>query len=302
MVAKSKVAVWKELSNPINWDFVRVNKKVVKGYSAVKAQQNYNNNRLNCGAKIKIFRDTRLLEYIENCVLKKKWSPAMAVGNVEYLDTKFEISITSRTIYNYVRKGISKITPFDLRFKLRRKSPKHKKILQNKRKLGKSIEIRPPNIQTRQEFGHCEIDTVVDGANGSMLVFTERKTRFGFMYKLERHTADEVNRVLVEFLQENSWVKSFTADNGSEFYRLVNLENDNLHFYFTHAYCSWEKGSVENYNGIIRRYIPKNKNIYCLSQDEITRVQNEINTLPRPLHKYRSAEYKFREEIDLLSA
>lgn len=287
----SHTTVAREVDNPKNWDYTRVTvfrgrKHVVKMYSAEKAQANHGNNKRACGAKYKFADNESVLQFVESWV-KAGDSPGVAVGRA--IKQGIQVAFCTRTFYNYVQRGQTSVTPFDLRFKLRRRAPKHKVIRENKRKMGKSIEIRPENINSRTEFGHWEGDCIVDKNDNAILVLQERKSRFCILTKLEKHESKEVLEKVGK-IQKQHTMKSLTVDNGSEFYKIPQLENEAFEVYFTHPYSSFEKGSVENLNGIIRRYIPKGTDLSTLTQETVTRVQQQVNAYPRKIHDYHTAE------------
>ena len=288
MLERSHSTICYAIKDIKNWDWVRKKSgKVIKTYCAKKAEKNFVQNKSRCGAKYKFIKDSRWLEYIENCVLSGE-SPKTAIERAELERVAFNVEISSRTFYNYVEHGISRVTPFDLRFKLRRKQPKHKRIREHKRKMGKSIDERPENINNRTEFGHWEGDCIVDKDGNAILVCLERKSRFCVLRKLEKHDSTNVLEALRQ-VKEQYYIRSITVDNGSEFYRVIELEDENFAVYFTHPYSSFEKGSVENVNGMVRRYIPKGTNLSELSQETILRAQNQVNDYPRGIHGYYTA-------------
>ena len=302
LLDRHRSSIYRQINNKKNTDFVRIGKKVKRLYVANKAQSNYEYNKSNCGPKYKLLNDKNLVAYIENCVINKKWSPQVALGRARLLELSFNINISAKSIYNYIDRNQLKITPFHLRFKLRRKKPKKQYIKQNKRKLGKSIEQRPLFINERMEFGHWEGDTIVDKNCNSILILTERLTRYGIMIKLKHHTSDEVLKnlnILKRKFGKNfkNIFKTITFDNGSEFYKTVELENKNFQVYFTHPYCSYEKGGVENFNGIIRRYIPKTKDIRSLTRQKIQAINKQINEIPRKILNYKTPSEAFEEYL-----
>ena len=302
LLGKHRSSVSRQLNNKSNTDFVKVGSKVKRFYVASKAQLNYETNKSNCGAKYKLLEDKKLITYIEDCVVNKKWSPEVALGRAKLLGLSFNVNISAKSIYNYIDRNQLNITPFHLRFKLRRKKPKKQYIKQNKKKLGKSIEQRPVIINERKEFGHWEGDCVVDKNCNSIFVLTERLTRYGLMIKLKHHTSDEVLKHLNILKRKygkkfKNIFKTITFDNGSEFYKTIELENKNLQVYFTHPYCSYEKGGVENFNGIIRRYIPKNKDIKSITRQKIQAINKQINDTPRKILNYKTPVEMFLEYI-----
>ena len=133
LLGKHRSSVSRQLNNNSNTNFVRIGTKVKRIYVASKAHSNYLLNKSNCGAKYKLFKDNHLISYIEDCVINKKWYPEVAIGRTKILGLSFNISISSRSIYNYIDRNQLKITPFHLRFKLRRKKPKKQYIKQNKK-------------------------------------------------------------------------------------------------------------------------------------------------------------------------
>ena len=283
--------ICRALNNQKNWDYKRIGKKVVKSYCAEMAQKNFDANKSKRGAKYKFIKNESVLAQIEEGVLKGG-SPDAVIGRMIY--RHIEVDITPRTIYNYVTQGISKITPFDLRFKLRRKRVKQKRLREHKRKMGKSIELRAENINNRTEFGHWEGDCIVDKEDNAILVCIERVSRCCVLRKLNKHESKEVLEKMKE-IKSQHYMKSITVDNGSEFYKITQLEDENFEVYFTRPYSSFEKGSVENLNGIIRRYIPKGTNLSALTTETVQRIQNQVNDYPRKILGYMTAQEKFDE-------
>ena len=112
-------------------------------------------------------------------------------------------------------------------------------------------------------------------SNSALLTLIERKTRMGFIVKLENKTAETVAQKLKSLSLP---MKSVTTDNGSEFAGLEKVLQ--IPVYYTHPYSSWEKGSVEGLNGLIRRFIPKGSDVLKISDEQILKVENYLNTLP----------------------
>jgi len=119
------------------------------------------------------------------------------------------------------------------------------------------------------------------------------------MLSLKDRSASSVMRAfkdLTEQLKDSEIFKSITFDNGSEFADCHKLNG--IDVYFAHPYSAYERGINENYNGIIRRYIPKGKNLNVLTQSDLNRINNIIDALPRKRHGYKSAEMMFNAELD----
>ncbi|MCL2494928.1 MAG: IS30 family transposase [Oscillospiraceae bacterium] len=195
----------------------------------------------------------------------------------------------------------------DLLLKVRRK-PKSPRM-ERKRKLGRSIEERPESVDTREEFGQWEGDGIVGkGQNGFLISLVERKLGVGFLFNVQTKGSCRIVDVL-DNLQARYGAhftkifKTITFDNGSEFAASEAIERDNR----TQACCahpcsSYERGTIENWNGNVRRYIPKGSSFERLTNDDMIRIANYINTLPRKRFRYRTPKDLWEEEIHVIMA
>jgi len=173
---------------------------------------------------------------------------------------------------------------------------------------GRSINERPPEAEDRSEYGHWEMDTVVGGTGTSptcLLVMTERKFRRQIIRKIPDRTQDAVSKSLnrLEREPENIFntMKSLTVDNGCEFLGIDAIQTSALNrhkrrcdLFFAHPYSSYERGSNENANRIIRRFIPKGADISGFTRKQIKDIEDWINALPRKLLDGLSAEEKVK--------
>ena len=197
----------------------------------------------------------------------------------------------------------------DLPEKLRRNT-KAKRIRENKKVLGRSIEERPEIVNSRTEFDHWEIDTIIgkkDENESCVLTLVERMTRMCIWVKAQNHTAEAITevlqRVMSQFAERNDQVfKTITGDNGSEFAGLSLFENGSLKVYFTHPYSSFEKGMNECHNHMLRRFIPKGKSISDYTADEVYLFADFINGLPRKIFGYKTPEELFDYYLDRIYA
>ena len=164
------------------------------------------------------------------------------------------------------------------------------------RKFGKSIELRDPNIEMREEFGHWELDTVrgtKDNTDHVLISLLERKSRWYVALRCRSARATDVKETLHAWLNTFKDVnlaclcKTITADNGLEFSEISNLENETLSIYFARPYSAWERGSNERHNGLLRRCIPKGMPIKAVPKETIQRTLQWCNNLPRKLLNYR---------------
>ena len=287
-------------------------------YSPDIAEDKYQANLRAKGPALKIGNDHKLAEYIEDKIANEDYSPGAVLGEIKAKGIVFKTTISKPTLYSYIDKGIFlTITNKELPVKGRRKKKNKKVRRQARANAGTSIEKRPEEIEGREEFGHWEMDTVV-GKKGeskhSLLVLTERKTREELIMLLVEHTTEQVCKRLDEL--EQKWgalfgkvFKTITVDNGSEFADFNGMQKSaedesekRVDIFYCHPYCSFERGTNEVQNRLVRRKIPKGTNFDDKTEDDIQEVENWINTYPRELFGWRTAEELFKEELDKLAA
>lgn len=263
----------------------------------------------NKGAKIKLENEISTLKTIENLVIGKKYAPYAI--SVELVRTEAHTPVCTGTIYSYIHKGIiPNVTDNDLTYKVskKKKSGKEHKRIRYQKSGAKSIEDRPKEIKDRTEYGNWEMDTVYSGKDKSkvcLLVLTERMTREEHIHKIKDRTAasvlGKINEIEKEIGTENfrKTYRTITADNGSEFALHIDIENSCMEdtqrtdLYFCHPFCSSERGSNENANKLIRKYIKKGEDIGQYSDRQIKEIENIINNYPRRLFGGMSTnEYK----------
>lgn len=313
----SAYAIAKSLERPINTILNELRRgtvdqikagKTVKRYFADVGQERYQQNRKGCGRRYQTLECADFIDYIEHQVLENHWSVDAAVGKA-IASGSFRKIVCSKTIYNYIDLGLIRVKNSHLPLKLRR-SPKSTRNRINKRILGNSISERPSHIEERQEFGHWEIDTVIGSKSKEdevLLTIVERKTRNAFIRKIPSRTEEAVMAEMKRLRQEfgsmfSSVFKTITSDNGSEFASLASLSAVNTSVYFTHPYSSFERGTNERHNGLLRRFIPKGKRISDYSLDAIQRIEDWINGLPRRILGYKTPEELFEAELDVVYA
>ena len=246
------------------------------------------------------------LKYLEKEVLQNKFSPDSVCGRAK-LQSMFPVILCTKTIYNYIDLGLISIKNIDLPLRIRR-SPKKHHCRKNRHILGDSIEQRPQVVNDRQEFGHWEIDTIVGKrkAGEVLLALDERITRCRHVIKISGKTKEGVRKGL-EILRRQygslfpKVFRSITSDNGSEFSSLTELFKEGK-VYFTHPYSSGERGTNEKQNSLVRRFIPKGKDISAVPEYVVQKVQDWINRLPRRLLGYHTPEELFKEQIARLSS
>jgi IS30 family transposase len=276
-------------------------------YFPDRGQTVYEQNRLRCGAKMKLLRVCAFINYAIKQIRREGWSPDAVCGYAKAQNRFHQASVCTKTLYHYIDLGLLPIRNIDLPVKVSRNTKKPR-LRQHKRKLGASIEERPTEIETRGTFGHWEIDTVIGTKNKGavLLTLTERKTRFEHIVKLNEKTATCVEQALKELKQHygakfTKVFKTITADNGPEFSRLSQVVESDQHVYFAHPYTSCERGTNERHNGLIRRFIPKGKSMDFIDPDLIATVEHWCNMLPRKILKYDSPSVVYHTELATLT-
>lgn len=269
-------------------------------YLADVSQRKYNENKLNKGSNLKIGNDIKLCQFIEHKIKDEKYSPYATLQFIKSNHLEFKTQICTQTLYNYIDKGIIlNVSNQDLPMKPTRKKKNEERAVSLNNLKGTSIEQRPQEIKERQEYGNWEMDTVVGGhkKNGKecLLVLSERMTREEIIRKIPNKKAESVIKALNSLerklgsRQFRQTFKTITCDNGTEFLNFQGIENSILtkiprtKVYYCHPYSSWERGTNENINKMIRRFIPKGANIEDYSKEEIAKIQSWINNYPRKI-------------------
>ncbi|GMQ57857.1 IS30 family transposase [Vallitalea sediminicola] len=272
-------------------------------YFADFAQKQYLKRRLSSGAKIKLTKCIEAIEYVENKILNQKWSPDTAIGRYK-IENVDKPCVTTKTIYNYIDLGLIRVKSIDLLLRVKLKKKK-RTVRKNKRILGHSIDDRPSIINERSENGHWEIDTVIGKRHTSsvLMTLTERRSRVEIIKKIPDKTSNSVGKALSEIKDIygdnfNQIFKSITCDNGSEFSFSEDFKKKiGVDLYYTHPYSSFERGTNENHNGIIRRFIPKGISIDEIPNAVIDRISQWMNTLPRKNLGYKTPFEAFADFV-----
>lgn len=223
-------------------------------------------------------------------LLREDYSPEQVSG---YLRRMREPSASHETIYRHVwddkRRG------GDLHTHLRGARKKRRKRygaydsrgrLAGKRPIGD----RPPGAENRSRVGHWEIDTVMGSSRACVLTLVDRKTGYVQIGKLQARTVEATNRRLEELMAKDSErYHTITSDNGCEFHGYKAVEaGHKVRFYFAAPHHSWERGTNENTNGLIRQYLPKRSNMDGVTQAQCDAIADKLNARPRKRYGYRT--------------
>lgn len=273
-------------------------------YLADVGQRRAKENARNKGRGLKIGHAHRLAGYIEKRIKEDKLSPDAVIGEIKEKGLKFEVTLCTKTVYNMIDRGdFLNLTNKDLPVKRKKKKRKYKKVrgVSLKNIKGRSIEERPSAAENREEIGHWEMDIVMGSTKACLLVMTERKSRKELIFKVpskhQKHVKEVMDKLERKYKDRfKEYFKSITMDNGSEFLDSEGLEmscikpgKKRTECYYAHPYSAWERGSNENANKLIRRFVPKGTDINKLTQRDIKRIELWMNNYPRRIFGYKTA-------------
>ena len=287
---------------------------VVKlAYNADRAQDVHALNASAKGPMVKLKAHSVPLEFIRRHILISKWSPEVVAARMK--QKGMEGAVCAKTIYTYIDKGEIAGVGNETLWEKRMRCKKHKSLHRRAKRgipLGRSIDERPVEVADRTQLGDWEIDLVVSGkgrGKAALLTLTERKTRMEIIRKLKDGTQAAVVRAIDGIERQMGpeafrvVFRSITADNGSEFLDFHALEKSvrrgapRTHIYYAHPYSSWERGTNENTNRMIRRFIPKGSDISKITRAQIQKIENWINRYPRKILNFKTAEEMFIQEL-----
>lgn len=223
----------------------------------------------------------------------KQWSPEQVSG---WMAKEGLLRISHETIYRYIWADKARGGTLWTHLRGARKNCRKRYGAYDwrGRLAGKRhISERPPVVETRTTVGHWEADTVM-GAADKHCIFTmvERKTGYVLIGKLTNRTKRQLRKRAVPLIKDQPRkVKTITCDHGTEFhcYKAIEKRTDSL-FYFANPYHSWERGTNENTNGLIRQYLPKGESMKTLTQWDCKRIAKTLNSRPRKRLEYKTPE------------
>ena len=285
-------------------------------YSADIAQRSADFENTSKGAPLKIGNDREFIDFVEEMILVHKYSPEAIIGYINEHNLQFKTKICRATLYNYIDQGIFLHVTNKNLLRKGKKKRKYRKIKHAKRiTKGKMIEERPKQILERNDFGHWELDTVIGARKKgeTLLCMTERRTRMELIFKSKdksaASTVNMLNKLERKLGRDFSRIfKTITCDNGVEFANYIGMEQSCLNdyqrtaVYYCHPYCSSERGSNENQNGFIRRFVPKGVSIKKYTNSQIKQIQDYINTYPRGIFNFKSSLDLFKIELEKINS
>ena len=242
--------------------------------------------------KLEKWQNEKLKKFVED-KLNEDWSPEEIAGRLkdhppEEVKNCHDKTLSYESIYDWIYNGEGRIG--GLYKKLRRKQKIRQRRFSRKYrprtiKERVSIHERPKIIEKRERIGDWETDSVIFSGKSILSVQVERKMKLCRLHKCENKSAirsEEALRDSIESLPQNFWL-SITRDNGSE--NALHHETE-IPSFFCDPYSSWQKGGVENLNGLIRQYFPKKSNLDTVSDREVYEVQERLNNRPRKALNY----------------
>jgi len=278
------------------------------GYHAEKAQKQYIRRRKACRPKGKLNSHGSLREYVLDKIAMEGWTPELVGGRLalDYPEAP-GMRVSHETIYRKIYTTGHYLET--LLEDLPQARKKRRKRGQGKSRRGPAIRNRvgiaqrPAAVETREELGHWEGDTVVGRhQDGFIVTLVERKSRLLAAAKAETKRADEVRLAVIGALQDHpvSWVKTITVDNGTEFAEHeVISEGLGVSVYFADPYSAYQRGSNEQVNGLIRRRLPKGTSFKGLTQEHLDEIVESINNRPRKCLGYKTPNEVFKEQREM---
>lgn len=238
-------------------------------------------------------------EYVRD-KLRLKYSPEQIAGVAKKDGDK---CVSHERIYQFVWKDKRQKGTIYLDLRNRGRRYKKRSVIFDKRGTipnRTDISQRPPEVELRERFGDLEIDLII-GKNhkNAILTINDRVTGLAKLRKLDGKDARQLALATIDCL--NDWkpfLKTITSDNGKEFacHQMVAQEL-NIDFFFAKPYASWQRGSNENYNRLVRQYIPKKVDFDCIPTDYINFVEYQLNNRPRKRFNYESPIFMFNQKV-----
>lgn len=226
--------------------------------------------------------------------LREDWSPDQISGHGD-------VEISHERIYQYIaadrRQGGTLWT-----HRRSRKPRRHHRCgtaRERQRFGGRRIHERPPCVEQRRRVGDWEGDTIVGKGRTRLVTVVDRKSGLGRIRKVANGEADTVMRGILSALHPlHARVHTLTWDNGSEFaeHELIDIALK-ARSYFAMPYSSWQRGCNENFNGLVRQYVPKGCDISAFSDEEIQRIEDKLNHRPRKRLGYRTPQDVFDQSF-----
>lgn len=250
--------------------------------------------------KRKLLKSEALREYV-TARLTEGWSPEQIAGRLKVAPPEGleRLTVSHEAIYQFIYEE----EPW-LYHKLRRKQPvRYRKRGRRKNKTSiperVSIHERPEVVNERLEVGHLESDTMLcKGRKVAVSVQYERKIQLVRVHKVQGFNATETKEALKQTIESlpDQFVQSITFDNGTEGAKHTEIRKEyEVATYFCDTYAAWQKGGVENVNGLLRQYLPRKTNLEHVTREQLHEIQERLNNRPRKKLNYRTPNELLQE-------
>ena len=266
-------------------------------YSSDLAQRKYDT-RISTKPKRVVF-NLNMKQYVDE-KLAQKLSPEQIKGEAQ----KDGVAcISHESIYQYIWQNKKEGGQLHKHLRTEGKRYRHRGASKDRRGiiLGRiDITQRPAVVDQRERFGDLEIDTIIGKDHkGAIVTINDRATGILRMRKLKSKDADELADKVCETLQPwKDTLKTITSDNGKEFASHQKIADTlGINFYFAKPYHSWERGSNENLNGLIRQFIPKKTNFEFITDQDIQSIEDQLNNRPRKRFNFNSPNEFYNQKI-----
>ena len=267
-------------------------------------RNNYNAEVYHLQSRTNMIRNTNdnspseaTIKLIEQRIVQEQWSPEQISA---WLKLHHHKNVSHSWIYKYIAKD--KKEGGELSNHLRRGGSYQKNPIEYRGKIPNRVPIeqRPEIVTERTRLGDYEIDLIVGPKNkGAILTVVDRVSRECMIRKLQNKTALELECVVIQTIRPGA--HTITSDNGAEFTNHRNIaEALNLKYFFANPYASYERGSIENLNGLIRQYIPKGKEFDNIEQNELDIIESKLNSRPRKVLDFLSP-IEYRDNYNMLN-
>lgn len=318
----SQKKTMKQISEELDINYHTLRKEIIRGmvtqvttdlikvevYKADVAQRIYDTNTARRGRKNKIAKGGKFALFAEHMIKNERYSPYALLREAVNQGLLAD-DVCVKTVYNAIDAGIVDVSRKNMPYKKedgRKSNGKRRKVSLRNTDCN-LIDSRPKHIEDRQEYGHWEMDTVYSAketGKACLLVLTERMTRIDIVIKIKSRTQFDVCKALDKLEKRlgkkkfNEKFKTITCDNGGEFLNYRRMCKSvfggfRTVVYFCHPYASWERGSNENLNVLIRRWFPKGTDFDKVTSKQVAEVEYWINNYPRKLFDGLSSnEYK----------
>ncbi|KJB84494.1 integrase [Paenibacillus sp. E194] len=269
-------------------------------YEAVEAQISYEQRRKGTNSLGK--KTAEGIDYISE-KLKSTWSPEQIAARMKQELPK--LSVSFKTIYRWLYAGLLVQGAVEvLRHKGKRRKPLETRGRFN---IGKTISQRPKEVRNRESFGHWELDTVVSSrgkSKGCVATFAERKTRLYLAVKMPDRTAASMEEAFDQVAKAypKAAFQTATVDRGKEFACHKKIEEaHDIQVYFADPYSSWQRGTNENANGLLREFFPKGHDFATVSEEDLARAIDLINNRPRKCLGWKTAYESYMSALSHLA-